>query len=102
MLEVTLGQMRRDGVDEPLRFSAVLSDGEELHALRWASDEMPPSLYLGSHAQGRIVASEPLDGQHELWQPIPVNCGVRLRLAGAAPAQISSLVPSSTTRLAGR
>lgn len=104
VLEHTLKQMRSAGIDEPLRFTAVLSDGEEIHAVRYASDGQPPSLYVGENEHGRILASEPLDGQHEHWQPIPPGGGVRLRVAppAPAPAQISSLVPSSTTRLAGR
>ena len=109
VLEHTLAHMLREGVTEPLRFAAVLSDGEAVYAVRYASDDQPPTLYVGENAHGRIVASEPLDGQHDHWQAIPPNSGVRLRVAPCetdAPAeaspQISSLVPNSTTRLAGK
>ncbi len=102
VLENTLAQMQRVGIEEPLRFTAVLSDGEDLHAVRYASDGQSPSLYVGENDHGRIVASEPLDGQHEHWQAIPANGGVRVCVTPKLTRQISSLVPSSTTRLAGK
>lgn len=78
VLEHTMQQMERAGVEGALRFTAVLADGEQLHAWRYASDGEPPTLYLGEGAQGRILASEPLDGRPERWQAVPAGAGVRL------------------------
>lgn len=61
--------MRERGVEDPLRFSAALSDGERLHVFRLASDGQPPSLYLRSGAGGTVVASEPFDDQGD-WQAL--------------------------------
>lgn len=102
VLENTLSRMQREGIEEPLRFTAVLSDGQDVHAVRFASDGQSPSLYVGENDYGRIIASEPLDGLHEHWQAIPANGGVRVSRQTTPAPQISSLVPSSTTRLAGR
>lgn len=83
VLERTLTQMLREGVSEPLRFTAVLADGAQVLALRYASDDQPPSLYRASSAQGHAIASEPLDAASGHWQPVPPNGVVRLQLADA-------------------
>ena len=38
--------MEEAGVEEPLRFTASYTDGESLHAYRWACDGRPPTLYF--------------------------------------------------------
>ena len=83
VLTATQALMDRQGVKEPLRFAAVLSDGQQLLAFRHASDSAPPTLYLGEHAQGAIVASEPLDGQPERWRSVPANSWVHVSRSGA-------------------
>lgn len=55
----------------PVRFTAVLSDGQTLWAFRHACDGNAPSLY---HAFGRdrlTVVSEPLDTDGDDWVPVP-------------------------------
>jgi len=46
-MRATLGETRalmdRAGVKEALRCAAVLTDGRDLFAVRWASDAKPPS-----------------------------------------------------------
>ena len=75
----TLGQveamMQRAGVTCPLRFTAAFSDGRKLYALRYASDQEPPSLYTrrGSDSTATLVVSEPLDEAAEGWQPVPAQ-----------------------------
>jgi predicted glutamine amidotransferase len=69
-LEDTVALMREQGIVEPLRFSAALSDGVHLHVFRWASDDKPPTLYLQQNAQGSIVASEPLTDDDGDWRPL--------------------------------
>lgn len=84
VLERTLTQMLREGVDGPLRFTAVLADGEQVFALRYASDDRPPTLYIASAEGGHTIASEPLDATSGRWRPVSPNGVVRLKLAEPA------------------
>ena len=84
VLEHTQALMQRLGIAEPLRFAAALSDGEQLLAFRFSSDDRPPTLYVGSCAQGSIVASEPLDAHPEQWQAVPANSWLRVDSTGAS------------------
>ncbi|KQW51248.1 MULTISPECIES: class II glutamine amidotransferase [unclassified Roseateles] len=61
------------GITAPLRFSAALADGEQLWALRWASDDKPPSLYIKPQRGGWAIASEPLGDDAEAWSPLARN-----------------------------
>jgi glutamine amidotransferase len=78
----TQAMMATLGIAEPLRFAAALSDGQQLLAFRFASDDMPPTLYVGHSAQGHVVASEPLDACPEAWQSVPANSWVRVDAGG--------------------
>ncbi|MBC7480922.1 MAG: class II glutamine amidotransferase [Rhizobacter sp.] len=82
VLDATLALMRAQGVDDPLRFAAALSDGEQVFAFRFASDERPPTLYVGQCEQGSIVASEPLDSTPDHWRSVPANGWVRMAANG--------------------
>lgn len=94
VLDEAMALMRDRGVEQPLRFAAVLSDGQTLHAFRIASDFKPPTLYLRRSASGTIVASEPLCEEESGWQMLPDGAvvsidasGCRVRVhAGSAPA----------------
>ncbi len=66
----TAALMHQHGIDQPLRFSAALADGEHLHVFRLASDDKPPSLYVRRSDRGTAVASEPLDDDDGHWQPL--------------------------------
>ena len=63
-------------VAEPFRMTAAVSDGESIHALRYASDDKAPTLYYGN-TDGRqagesvLILSEPLDQQAGNWTAIP-------------------------------
>jgi glutamine amidotransferase len=90
--------MHDRGVVQPLRFAAVLADGERVHAFRLASDGKPPSLYLRRCAAGTLIASEPLcdGGGDGHWQPVPAGAVVTLeggtcRMAMAAEAALDSV-----------
>lgn len=71
VLDDTVVLMAERGVQAPLRFAAVLSDGERLHAFRMSNDSQPPTLYLRRCAGGTIVASEPLCEDEPGWQMLP-------------------------------
>ncbi|MDP3224147.1 MAG: class II glutamine amidotransferase [Rubrivivax sp.] len=91
VLDDTVVLMAERGVQAPLRFAAVLSDGERLHAFRVASDGEPPTLYLRRCVGGTIVASEPLCEDEPGWQMLPDGAvltvdrrGTHLRLHSAS------------------
>jgi glutamine amidotransferase len=80
-LRKTLAQLGRDTPLGPVRLTCVLSDGNALYALRYASDARAPTLYLSGILDngGRAFASEPLDGNSDEWEMLPVNTLVRLQ-----------------------
>jgi glutamine amidotransferase len=82
VLGEVLGQMRKAGVDSPLRFAAALADGDDVFAFRWASDDKPPTLYLRREAYGQLVASEPLEGDSEGWVPLVNGAALCLHADG--------------------
>ncbi|MBK9080997.1 MAG: class II glutamine amidotransferase [Rhizobiales bacterium] len=71
--------MREAGIEEALRFTAAVSDGEQLVAVRWASDEKAPSLYHRDDEGDLIVVSEPLDTDRACWRPVPQGCALIAR-----------------------
>jgi predicted glutamine amidotransferase len=79
-------QMAASAVNEPLRFTAAMSDGEKLYAIRYASDSRPPTLYLNTRVSGRgaLLVSEPIDDASADWDSIPPQSFVRIDRAGVA------------------
>lgn len=71
--------MREAGVEDALRFTAALTDGETLYAFRWASDAKPATLYLRRTDEATLIVSEPLDRSQEGWQGIGSACAVTAR-----------------------
>jgi glutamine amidotransferase len=63
--------MSSDQVCEALRFTAVVTDGRDLHAFRWACDAKAPTLYWRDDAGRLLVVSEPLDDVRDTWRPVP-------------------------------
>ncbi len=63
--------MQEAGVDEPLRFTATLTDGHTVWALRRACDARPATLYHKEGAVGLLLVSEPIDGDRGCWREIP-------------------------------
>lgn len=70
VLQHTEALMRARDIRAPLRFAAALADGQQVWALRYASDDAAPTLYLKPQAGGCAVASEPLGDDAEAWQPL--------------------------------
>lgn len=69
--------MREAGEGEALRFTAAFSDGQALHAIRYASDGHPPTLYVREAGQGDVLlVSEPLDAERSGWQAVPPQSSV--------------------------
>jgi len=63
--------MRAAGVEEPLRFTATLTDGHTIWAFRWACDARPPTLYYKDGAAGLLLVSEPIDADRGCWREVP-------------------------------
>jgi glutamine amidotransferase len=91
VLDETVGLMHERGIRAPLRFAAVLADGERLLAFRMSTDSKPPTLYLRHCCSGTIIASEPLgdeldnpEGHGEChWQLLPAGSTVVIDSAGS-------------------
>lgn len=65
--------MCKAGVTEALRFTAAFTNGETLHAFRWACDEEAPTLYWRHDGAGLHVVSEPYDATRGVWNALPQN-----------------------------
>jgi len=63
--------MHANAIADALRFTAILADGDQLLAIRWASDERPPSLYWRQMDLGIAIASEPFGDAGETWHSVP-------------------------------
>ena len=87
VLDETMALMRERGIDAPLRFAAVLADGEQLHAFRISSDHKAPTLYLRRCETGTIIASEPLCEDEPGWQMLPDGAVVAVR-AGQSQVRV--------------
>ena len=87
-LEASVGHMeglsRQTGRTPHMRMTIAISDGEKLYAARYASDDMAPSLYVGSAADGRgqAVVSEPLETEGSDWQEVDAGCFVTITRDG--------------------
>jgi glutamine amidotransferase len=61
------------GRNEPLRFTAALSDGENLYTFRYAINDAANTLYYRVDEGDVVVVSEPLDQDRSIWNPVPDN-----------------------------
>ncbi|WP_435258960.1 class II glutamine amidotransferase [Thioclava sp. FR2] len=64
---------REKGVAPHLRLTAALSDGERLYAMRYATDDVAPTLFYrwSDSRNGWAVVSEPLESGEGGWIEIP-------------------------------
>ena len=84
VLRQTRSLMSDAGIDEPLRFTAAVTDGESLWAFRWACDGSPPTLCFCEAEGYVVVVSEPIDGRDPGWGEVPKGCTVVARPGQAA------------------
>lgn len=56
-----------------LRLTAAMTDGYSLWAMRYASQQQPPSLYWSEHGEGQVVVSEPYDCDLDHWHEVEAN-----------------------------
>ena len=71
--------------DNQLRFTAALTDGRTIYAFRYAVNDSANTLYYRSNRDGTVIASEPLDGDRDLWTSVPEN-HVLIAAPGSLPA----------------
>ena len=79
--------MREAAVTEPMRFTAALTDGNRIFAIRYSSDDFPPSLYTAEDEDGVLVVSEPLDEALHDWKTVPPGILVEVGASGPARPQ---------------
>lgn len=75
--------------NERLRFTAALTDGQDLYAFRYAVNDSANSLYYRPVRGGVVIVSEPLDREPSNWAPVPEN-SVLVATAGR-PATVQPL-----------
>lgn len=70
-----VAEAEKAGVPPFLRLTAAFSDGNQLYAIRYATDIYAPSLYTKalSDVSGMCVVSEPLDDEADNWVAVPAN-----------------------------
>lgn len=66
-------------IDEPFRLTAILSNGSEMIAIRFSSDDHAPSLYCKEFEKHIVIGSEPLDLTNEDWTLIPQGHMARVK-----------------------
>ena len=77
-IEIALQTMDKHQIQEPLRASIAVSNGQSIWAFRYSNDANSPSLYFGNpqtqaNAANHLVttiASEPLDAEAKHWQKV--------------------------------
>ena len=70
-LNVLTDMVRASGTKDPLRFTAALSDGENLYAFRYSNNETPNTLYYRESQDNVVIVSEPLDTERAHWKAVP-------------------------------
>lgn len=69
-LQQILSLMQEKGINEPLRFTSMLSNGQDMWAIRFSSDDYAPSLYYKQFGEHVVIGSEPLDLSGDGWQQV--------------------------------
>ena len=65
------------GLGADVRFTAAFSDGDKLYAVRYAANEIAPTLYASPIGTGGYcLVSEPLDSDRANWMSIPEQSAV--------------------------
>jgi len=80
------------GINEPMRMSVAVSDGQRLWAFRYSTSGVPPSLFFSTKIETlrsqhpeipifltlsdetRLVVSEPLGDLRGAWNEVPASC----------------------------
>jgi predicted glutamine amidotransferase len=79
-----LQSAKRAGVEPSLKLTAAFSDGEALHAVRFATDHEAPTLYMAETGRGRCIVSEPFDREGGAWHAVPPSSFVTITRTSAS------------------
>jgi glutamine amidotransferase len=91
-----------------VRFTAAFSNGNDLYAVRYASDRKAPTLYAAPMGPqgGYCLVSEPLNDDDNAWAEIPDGSavivgesGVDVRLFSATDVPVREPVAAASTSL---
>jgi len=63
--------MKEVGITEPFKFSACLSDGANVYAPRYSTDNKPPTVFYCEKETRTVIASEPLVIDEHHWCLVP-------------------------------
>jgi len=61
-----------------MRFAACWSNGQEIFAARYASDQHAPTLFYRAFEDGVCVVSEPFDEVRGAWNEVPPGTAIRV------------------------
>jgi predicted glutamine amidotransferase len=86
---------RRDA----FRFTAALTNGRDLYAFRYATNDFANTLYFRQSAEDLLVVSEPLDEERERWTEVPEGHALIAR-AGECAAIVPLELEVADRRLA--
>ena len=90
--------MDQHHADEPMRISCALTNGKDIWAFRYSSDDHSPSMYYGApHTRASenglhsitTIASEPSDSDAAHWFKVEERNGVHWTQGGLAHFKIS-------------
>ena len=96
-LSIALKTMSEHQSEEPMRATLCVTNGQEIWALRCASDARSPSLYYGSpHTRSvekgtnpiNTIASEPIDGESDHWHRVEAGSGIHWTPDGLTSFQL--------------
>ena len=73
MLESVQALMDEAKISAAFRFTAALTNGKQIFAARYSSDNRPPTLYYASRDDHVSVVSEPFDPEDHAWHLVPPN-----------------------------
>ena len=79
--------MAKASVTEPFRFTAVCTNGLNLIAVRFSSDNKAPSLFYQQSEQGISIVSEPLDENYSDWTLVKPDSIITIDKDNALTAQ---------------
>jgi predicted glutamine amidotransferase len=71
ILSLLADMVRASGSADPVRFTSALTDGRDLYAFRFCTNETANSLYFREAAGNVVVVSEPLDQDRAGWTMVP-------------------------------
>ena len=77
---------KAEGIKEAFRATLAVTDGRDIHVLRWASDKAAPSLYLNRTESGALAVSEPLDEDTSSWWAVPANSLLHIKYGATGVA----------------